>query len=91
MKFTLENSATSNAVTGRAPGEVRIGGQTYRASLVVSAGVLIEDWPVHDSATLNEEALEAVLGLAPEIILLGTGERQVFPDPRLYAAVAARP
>ena len=90
MKFTLENSATSNAVTGRAPGEVRIGGQTYRASLVVSAGVLIEDWPVRDAAALNEETLEAVLDLAPEIILLGTGERQVFPDPRLYAAVAAR-
>jgi uncharacterized protein len=90
MKFTLENSATSNAVTGRAPGEVRIGGQTYRRSLVVSAGILIEDWPVRDSAALTEETLEAVLGLAPEIILLGTGERQVFPDPRLYAAVAAR-
>jgi uncharacterized protein len=90
MKFTLENSAAVNAVTRRAPGEVHVGGRPYRTSLVISPGQVIEDWPVSDAASLAEEALEAALSLAPEIILLGTGETQIFPEPRLYAAVAAR-
>ena len=90
MKFTLENPAALNAVTGRAPGEVSIRGRPYRASLVVSASAIVEDWPVRDAGVLAEETLEPVLALGPEIVLLGTGERQVFPEPRVYAAVAAR-
>ena len=37
MKFTLDDNATANAVTGRAPGEVTIAGRTYQRSLVVTA------------------------------------------------------
>jgi uncharacterized protein len=90
MKFTLENSAALNAVTGRAPGEVSIRGRPYRTSLVIGASAVIEDWPVRDAGVLTEDTLEPVLALGPEIVLLGTGERQVFPEPRIYAAVAAR-
>jgi len=90
MKFTLENSAAANAVTARAPGEVHVAGRPYRASLVVSPARVIENWPVRDAALLAEEALETVLGLSPEIILLGTGERQIFPQPRIYAVIASR-
>jgi len=90
MKFTLENSAAANAVTARAPGEVHIAGRPYRASLVISPGQVIENWPVRDATLLAEDALEAVFSLSPEIFLLGTGERQIFPDPRLYALIASR-
>ena len=31
-----------------------------------------------------------MLSLEPEIVILGTGERQVFPEPSLFAAVAGR-
>ena len=35
-------------------------------------------------------ALGAVLDLGPEILVLGTGERQVFPEPQVIVALAAR-
>lgn len=89
MKFTLDDSATANAVTARAPGEVRIAGRSFRESLVVNATVIVERWPVRDVAGLAAQ-LDAVLGLGPEIVILGTGERQVFPEPAVFAAVAAR-
>jgi uncharacterized protein len=38
---------------------------------------------------LEVEHLQAVLALEPQIILLGTGERQVFPAPAIAAAVQA--
>ncbi len=90
MKFTLENSAALNAVTARAPGEVRIGTRLFRNSVVVSPTVIVEDWQVNDAAQLVEGDIETILGLGPEIVLLGTGERQVFPAPRVHAAIAAR-
>jgi uncharacterized protein len=90
MKFTLENSVATNAVTARAPGEVQVAGRSYRSSVVISPVQLIEDWPVRDAALLAEAALEAVFSLSPEIFLLGTGERQAFPEPRIHALIASR-
>jgi uncharacterized protein len=89
MKFTLDNHGTPHAVTSRAPGEVRVAGRSLRASLVVNAATIIEDWAVREVADLAA-GLDAVLRLEPEIIILGTGERQVFPDPAVYATVVAR-
>lgn len=89
MKFTLDNAATAHAVTARAPGEVRIAGRSYQRSLVVNATAIIDPWPVNDVSGIAP-ALDAALELRPEILILGTGERQVFPEPQVFAAVAAR-
>ncbi len=45
----------------------------------------IEPWPVHDTGSLAEEHIEAVLALEPEVVLLGSGGRQVFPAPAFLA------
>lgn len=90
MKFTLDQTGRLNAVDAHAPGEVRISGRMLASSIIVTADRLLEDWPVRDVAALSAGLLEAALDLGPEILILGTGERQVFPEPRLFAAVAAR-
>jgi uncharacterized protein len=41
---------------------------------------LLEDWPVHDVTDVDAAASEALLALDPEVVLLGTGERQRFPS-----------
>lgn len=90
MKFTLETSGRGSAVTARAAGEVRIGGEAFVCSVVVAAGSSPEPWPVSDIGSLSAEALETVLALDPEIVILGTGEQQVFPAPELFALVSGR-
>jgi uncharacterized protein len=47
---------------------------------------LIEDWQVGDSATLVPDAMSPLLALNPELVLLGTGDRQVFPSAAVMAA-----
>lgn len=89
MKFTQDNATTPNAVTGRSIGEVRIGELWFRRSVVVSATSIIEDWAVGSIDDIGT-ALDVVLGLEPDILILGTGESQVFPDPAVHATVAAR-
>jgi uncharacterized protein len=89
MKFTQDNSAAAHAVTARTPGEVRIGERVLRSSVVVSADVLDDAWPVRSVAQL-EGSLETIFSLQPEILILGTGETQHFPEPAVYAAVVAR-
>jgi len=90
MKFTLDQPGRVNVVASHAPGELRIGERVVVSSAIVTADRLVEDWPVEDAAGLSAELLGQVLDLEPEIVILGTGERQVFPEPSLFAAVAGR-
>jgi len=90
MKFTLEPGAAINAVTARGPGEVHVRERVFTRSVILTAQHAVDDWPPRAAAELTVANLEAVLALAPEIVVLGTGERQVFPDPALFAHLARR-
>jgi len=46
--------------------------------LLTPAGIT-ESWPVDAAGTLTAEHVPALLALRPELVILGTGERQVFP------------
>ena len=90
MKFTLDRPATRHVVRGYSPGALRIGEQQYSRSVIVSATTLITDWRPQRMDELTAADLEPVLALQPEVLLLGSGVRQVFPPhellARLYAA-----
>ena len=90
MKFTLDRPATRHVVRGYSPGALRIGEQEYSRSVIVSATTLITDWRPQRMDELTAADLEPVLALQPEVLLLGSGLRQVFPPhellARLYAA-----
>jgi uncharacterized protein len=90
MKFTLENSSRVNLVRAYSRAELRIGEELVRSSCIVSADRLITDWPPARFDALKPEHLQAIFELEPEVVLLGTGERQRFPRADVRAAFAAR-
>jgi uncharacterized protein len=63
--------------------EIRIVDKTYSTALIVTAQDLITDWPVKSPDEIRAEHLEQVLHLNPEVVLIGTGQRQVFLAPEL--------
>jgi len=65
--------------------EIRMAG-----CIVVTPQQVLRDWAPRRFEELDAESLGAVLELAPEILLLGTGRRQRFPDPELFATLAER-
>ncbi len=83
MKLHLAQSKNRNSFTGYGAGYVTVNGIAYRAPLVVTPETIVADWPVADLAALTADALRGLLALAPEIIILGTGALQRFPDPAL--------
>ena len=90
MKFTLESSSRVNVVRAYSRTELRIGETRIRSSCIVSADRLITDWPPLRLEALTAQHLTAIFALQPEVVLLGTGERQRFPPPDIRAAFAAR-
>ena len=59
-------------------------------SFVISANAIVEDFPYNASAQLDEAAVETIAALKPEVVLLGTGDRIVFPAQKILAAFLKR-
>lgn len=90
MRFTLDRHSTANLITHVGIEGIRIGQTRIMQSVIVSATDLIADWPVRRLRGLDLESLAPALALAPEILILGTGDRIRFPAAALYAQLAAR-
>jgi len=90
MQFTRENANDANAIVACTDREVRLPGRAIAGSVIVTRDAVIEDWRPPDVASLSIADFEPVLALRPEVVLLGTGERQRLPGPALYAEFAAR-
>lgn len=87
MKIHLQHSGSANTIRAQAPGEVRINDAIYVRSLIVMPSEIVPDWGPTDFAGLNTDHFEAIARLKPELVLLGTGARLVFPHPRLTLAL----
>jgi uncharacterized protein len=90
MKFTLDARSDINLIRGYAAGEVRIAELVQHAPCIVTANQLILDWQARDVKTLSPADLEPVFALQPDVVLLGTGARQIFPASEVRQAFAAR-
>ena len=85
MKLTVEASGSANVIRGYTATGFRIGERECIGSVIVAARTLIENWRPRDMTELVADDLEPALALAPEVLLIGTGRRQLFPAPELLA------
>ena len=84
MKFHLQ-APTANVVTGSGPGWVRVGNDEYRDNIVVSADGVAPGFAPGGFDSLDANDFAALLRTSPEIVLLGTGMAQRFPQPAVVA------
>jgi len=90
MRLTLDSHPTANLITHLGPDGIRVGERVITRSVILSAREMVTEWPVDDPAALHLELLQPALRMAPEILILGTGQRIRFPDAGLFAALAAQ-
>ena len=90
MKFTLDARSDINLIRGYGPGEVRIGDLVHHAPCIVTAQQLVLEWQVRDVASLVVADLDAIFALKPDVVLLGTGARQRFPERAIRQAFSAQ-
>jgi uncharacterized protein len=69
-------------------GQITVNETTYRSSLILSPDKIISPWPVAILDQLEASHLQSIFELKPDVVLLGTGERQVFPDVSILGAFA---
>jgi uncharacterized protein len=59
-------------------------------SFVVSPNQIVENFPPFSVEQIDAAAIQSILALDPEVVLLGTGERAVFPAQAVLAEFLKR-
>ena len=81
-----EDIVTSrHRITAYSASTITVNDSIYRQSLIVTASTMHCPWPVSSLQQLNPETLAPILESKPAVVLLGTGTRQLFPEPQIFA------
>jgi uncharacterized protein len=90
MKFSQIEDAGTNLIESYDASHIRINGRVYVAGLAVSAEQVAVDWGPSDGRDLRAEHINALLAWRPQVVIIGTGKQQRFPEPALYCALLER-
>jgi uncharacterized protein len=87
MKFSVADQSNGNTIHAYTDESVVVRGITFSSSLVIMPDRIISDWRPDCFQALDEADFTSLLELRPDLVVLGTGQQQRFPDPRLYRAL----
>jgi len=90
MRLSLDIGSANYVIRSYDHGSVTVNESQYTRSLIIMPEHLDADWEPQRLQELSSVHLDSLLDLQPEIILLGTGARLQFPEPRLMAQVLGK-
>ncbi len=90
MKLHSDDTQQYQTVTGYDASGVEINAQRFDFSLIVMPEVPPRAWEVARFEDLAAEHFERIAADTPDVVVLGTGERQRFVHPRLTASLSAK-
>ena len=81
MRFTQDLTSNVNVIRSYGPGELRINDEAFRTTMIVASNATRAAPSITNAAELDTGHAALLLELRPEVVLIGTGQRQVFPAP----------
>ena len=90
MQLTQEPAEGYFFVRSCRPDGITIVDRELAKSFLVAPDRVVEDWPVTKASEFDVAAADAIAALEPEVVLLGTGERQEFPPREALVSLLRR-
>ncbi len=90
MHLTHEIPDYAFTLRGADGHSAKVNDRTLTAPFILTPHDLVEGWNAGDLSSISPEALAPLLALGPELVLLGTGDRQRFPPQAIFAACLTR-
>jgi uncharacterized protein len=87
MDLSLDNAEGYLLVRRTAARSITLIDRELTASFLLMPDRVIEHWPVAAANALDAGHVDGLLALQPELVILGTGERQVFPAAEFMAGL----
>ncbi len=89
MKIEIDNSLTHPfRINSYERGLIVIGDERFVSSLIITPSIVINNWPPQTFTDIATHHIEQIIEMKPELILLGTGSKQHFPDADLLLSTA---
>ena len=82
----MDNEPTTNMIREFSRSRVMIGSRSFDTSFIVTPDKVISPWLRKNRQTLSSSDLLPLLALDVDILLVGTGPTQEFPNPSVYRA-----
>jgi uncharacterized protein len=83
MRFTQESPIGAHMIRGYARGEFTIDDRRIAGGVILSATEIVVEPDMRELQDIGAERIARILAMRPEIVLLGTGATQRFPDAAL--------
>lgn len=90
MKLHATSTQQYQTITAYDDAGVEINRIRFTASLLVLPEVAPAPWPVGSFDLLTVESFAQIDAASPDVVILGTGQRQRFLHPRLSSILTAR-
>lgn len=91
MRFSEADSSGGHRIDAYGVEGISIGGRCFTRGLILTPERVHEGWGPAQGADLSRPHIDELLAFASaapvQVVVLGTGGAQVFPDPACYAAV----
>jgi len=87
MKFAEDDLNQGYFITAYDDASIQVNGKNFDSAMVISQETLVADWAPVSIESLLPEHIETIASLKPELVLLGTGAKLVFPEVRIYASL----
>lgn len=87
MKFAQDNQDEGYFITAYGDDSVSINGKPFQQSLIITPTKLEENWAITSIDQLMQNHVDQILALNPELIIIGTGNKLVFPAVELYSSI----
>ena len=84
MTLTLDDNNAQYQIRAYKTGIIQVNEETFTHSIIISPEKLIAPWPPKNISDLTHEHLSIVKTLKPAVLLIGTGEKLVFPPLETY-------
>jgi len=90
LQLSLDRPGDHLFVRAATAGAITVVDRTLSKSFVLTPTQTIDNWSVREVAALDAAALAPIFALQPEVVILATGARIVFPPARVRAEFLTR-
>ena len=87
MKFAQDSQDEGYVITAYDKSSISINGKPFEQSLIISTTRLHENWGIKTIELLQPDHIDQILSLNPEVIIIGTGNKLVFPAVEAYSSI----